>query len=171
MPFLSRSQSRLFFAKERAGELPKGTALRWAHETDDIKKLPNKVRRKRMKKTASEIFFEALVKTAFSVTREGHEYDTRRAQIEEKAAAQHLKLMAKHKALPDRGDSAFAGTKRRFRGFMAPESAFYLRHHAYTARKHAQGKNAYNPFGGFTIPSKYERGGTRNRFGKIEVKD
>lgn len=124
-----------------------------------------------MKKTASEIFFEALVKTAFSVTREGHEYDTRRAQIEEKAAAQHLKLMAKHKALPDRGDSAFAGTKRRFRGFMAPESAFYLRHHAYTARKHAQGKNAYNPFGGFTIPSKYERGGTRNRFGKIEVKD
>jgi hypothetical protein len=38
--------------------------LRWAHETANIKKLPNKVKKKPMKKTASEIFFDALAKTA-----------------------------------------------------------------------------------------------------------
>lgn len=43
MPFKSKAQARLFFAKERAGELPEGTARRWAHETADIKKLPEKL--------------------------------------------------------------------------------------------------------------------------------
>jgi hypothetical protein len=40
MPFKSKSQVRAFFAKERAGELPKGTARRWAEHTPDIKALP-----------------------------------------------------------------------------------------------------------------------------------
>lgn len=35
------------FAAEARGELPKGTARRWAHETDDIKKLPEHVKKKR----------------------------------------------------------------------------------------------------------------------------
>lgn len=43
MPFKSRSQQRLFFAKEARGELPEGKALEWARETKDIKKLPEKV--------------------------------------------------------------------------------------------------------------------------------
>lgn len=62
MPFKSKSQQRLFFAKEQRGELPKGTAMEWAHKTKDIKKLPEKV-----KKTASEIADEVLAKIAAGV--------------------------------------------------------------------------------------------------------
>ena len=50
MPFKSKAQERLFFAKESRGELPKGTAEKWAHETKNIKKLPNKVKRKTQSK-------------------------------------------------------------------------------------------------------------------------
>lgn len=46
MPYTSKSQMRLFFAKEKRGELPKGTARRWAHHTPSIKKLPEKVNKK-----------------------------------------------------------------------------------------------------------------------------
>lgn len=42
MPFKSKAQQRLMFAKESRGELKKGTAKRWAHETRDIKKLPKR---------------------------------------------------------------------------------------------------------------------------------
>lgn len=53
MPYKSRSQARFFFSAESRGELPKGTARRWAHHTPNIKKLPNKVR-KRKKKAEAE---------------------------------------------------------------------------------------------------------------------
>jgi len=45
MPFKSKSQMKLFFAKEARGELPKGTAEHWARETKDIKHLPPRVRK------------------------------------------------------------------------------------------------------------------------------
>jgi hypothetical protein len=44
MPFKSKSQQRWMFAAEARGELPGGTAKRWAHETKDIKGLPEKVK-------------------------------------------------------------------------------------------------------------------------------
>ena len=43
MPFKSKAQQRLFFAKEARDELPKGTAEKWAKHTPDIKELPDKV--------------------------------------------------------------------------------------------------------------------------------
>ncbi len=46
MPYRSKAQMRLFFAKEHDGELPKGTARRWAHHTKNIKKLPQHVKKK-----------------------------------------------------------------------------------------------------------------------------
>lgn len=46
MPYESKSQHRLFRAKEAEGELPKGTASKWAHETKDIKRLPEHKRKK-----------------------------------------------------------------------------------------------------------------------------
>lgn len=46
---------RLFFAKEKAGEMPKGTALRWAHETKNRKKLPEHVKK---------AFWDSFEKTA-----------------------------------------------------------------------------------------------------------
>lgn len=45
MPFKSKAQEKLFFAKEARGELPKGTAEEWAHETPSIKKLPEHVKK------------------------------------------------------------------------------------------------------------------------------
>jgi len=43
MPFTSRAQQKWMFAAEARGEVPKGTALRWAHHTPNIKKLPEHV--------------------------------------------------------------------------------------------------------------------------------
>lgn len=40
MPFKSKAQQRFMFAAEDRGDVPKGTARRWAHHTPDIKKLP-----------------------------------------------------------------------------------------------------------------------------------
>jgi len=40
MPFKSKAQQRWMFAAEARGELPKGTADRWAKETKSIKSLP-----------------------------------------------------------------------------------------------------------------------------------
>jgi hypothetical protein len=40
VPFKSKSQQRFMFAAEDRGELPKGTAERWAHHTPNIKALP-----------------------------------------------------------------------------------------------------------------------------------
>ena len=40
MPFKSRAQQRYMFAAEDRGELPRGTARRWARHTKSIKKLP-----------------------------------------------------------------------------------------------------------------------------------
>ena len=46
MPFKSKAQEKLFFAKEERGELPKGKAEEWAHETKNIKALPEHVKHK-----------------------------------------------------------------------------------------------------------------------------
>lgn len=47
MPFKSKSQARLFFAKEKRGELPEGTAEHWAEVTPSIKALPEHVKKKK----------------------------------------------------------------------------------------------------------------------------
>jgi hypothetical protein len=52
VPFKSKSQQRWMFAAEARGEVPKGTAKRWANETPNITKLPEK----KMEKKA--MFFE-----------------------------------------------------------------------------------------------------------------
>lgn len=48
MPYKSKAQMRAFFAMENRGELPRGTADRWARETKNIKSLPER----KMKKEA-----------------------------------------------------------------------------------------------------------------------
>jgi hypothetical protein len=45
MPFKSKRQMRKFFAMENREELPRGTAEEWAHETPNISKLPEKVKK------------------------------------------------------------------------------------------------------------------------------
>jgi hypothetical protein len=58
MPFKSKAQQRFMFAAEERGELPKGKALGWAHETKNIKKLPER------KKTAEQIADAVMEKVA-----------------------------------------------------------------------------------------------------------
>lgn len=45
MPFKSKAQQRFMFAAEARGELARGTARRWAKHTDNIKKLPEHVKK------------------------------------------------------------------------------------------------------------------------------
>lgn len=40
MPYKSQAQRKWMFASEKRGEVPKGTAKRWAHHTKSIKRLP-----------------------------------------------------------------------------------------------------------------------------------
>ena len=42
MPFKSKAQQKWMFAAEARGEVPKGTARRWAKETPSIKSLPER---------------------------------------------------------------------------------------------------------------------------------
>ena len=58
MPFKSKRQQRWMFAAEERGELPRGTAKRWAHETKSIKSLPEKVK-KRKRYSGSGIFSDS----------------------------------------------------------------------------------------------------------------
>lgn len=51
MPYKSIKQMRKFFAMESRGELPKGTAEEWAHETPNIKKLPKYKKKSKSKKS------------------------------------------------------------------------------------------------------------------------
>ncbi len=50
MPFKSKAQQRYMFAAEKRGELKKGTAKRWAHETKNINRLPNKKKKSKRSK-------------------------------------------------------------------------------------------------------------------------
>jgi hypothetical protein len=52
MPFVSKAQQRMMFAKEARGEVKKGTAKRWAHETKDMKHLPERKKRGKKRKTS-----------------------------------------------------------------------------------------------------------------------
>ena len=61
MPFKSKDQMKFFFAAEDRGDLPKGTARRWAHETPNIKKLPKKVKKKKRKRMRKR----SMLETAF----------------------------------------------------------------------------------------------------------
>jgi len=63
MPFQSKAQQRFFFSAEARGELPKGTALRWAHETPNIKKLPDK-KKKSEKEAQYRLLGKAFLKHA-----------------------------------------------------------------------------------------------------------
>lgn len=59
--FQSKKQQRKMFALEARHELPKGKALEWAHDTPDIKHLPEKA--------ASQIADEVLAKLGANVAR------------------------------------------------------------------------------------------------------
>ena len=50
MPFKSKAQMRKFFAMEGRGQLPAGTAQRWAQETPSISALPQHIKKKKKRR-------------------------------------------------------------------------------------------------------------------------
>jgi hypothetical protein len=59
MPFKSKAQARMFYAKEAKGEIPKGTSKEWSEDTN-FKALPEHVKKASLNKAFSKIA-EALV--------------------------------------------------------------------------------------------------------------
>jgi hypothetical protein len=51
VPFKSKKQQAFLFAAEARGEVKKGTAERWSHETPDIKHLPEKVKKHKARRS------------------------------------------------------------------------------------------------------------------------
>lgn len=74
MPFRSKAQQRFMFAAEARGEIPKGTAKRWAEETPNIKKLPERVHKKESAAYLAGVeaaFAEFLKEARVSLLRQG----------------------------------------------------------------------------------------------------
>ena len=61
MPYKSEAQRKFFFAAEARGDIKKGTARRWAHETPSMKKLPERVGKKKKKGHSKKEFGDALL--------------------------------------------------------------------------------------------------------------
>ncbi len=66
MPFKSEAQRKWMFAAEDRGEVPKGTAKRWARHTKNIKDLPEHVKKAELdlvscfSKIAKTILFKSV---------------------------------------------------------------------------------------------------------------
>ena len=112
----------------------------------------------------SEVF-GSEEKVAFSITPEGHEFDADQAAIRGESAAKQMELSQRHHAM---------GSSKRVGDFMnvlrfGPNTLRDPRHEAYVERKHREGKNAWNPFGGALTPSKYERDGSTLQYGEMRT--
>lgn len=114
---------------------------------------------------AGRALAHAFYKEALAVTREGHEYDAKRARIKEQAHAQMAGLSQEHGGLGywDEGGGLHMGNLlKAVRGFSAGQhDVMGARHNAYVASKHEAGHNAWNPWGGTMTPAPGERGGTK----------
>lgn len=109
----------------------------------------------------------AMEKVAFSVTEEGHKFDTEMAKARELAAAREWEIGQKYKGVGRRGKMGNIG--RALRGFQPGAVSREPRHEAYVARRHAKGENAWNPLGGVMTPSKYEKGGSKWQYGGFKT--
>lgn len=128
------------------------------------------------KKKASDRFGEALVelqKEGFAVTSEGHQFDAKRFQLAKEHALEQARLLHEYNALPHRDPESGkveAPLLRRARFSLQQEGYHPMaeaRHMDYAAKQHAQGSNAWNPFGGLLTPLPEEEGGTSGLAGML----
>jgi DNA-binding protein H-NS len=111
---------------------------------------------------------EELMKTAFSITEKGHEYDAKKHRLLARQNAEMGALRQDYQSMAGIGAPATLGSVFRF-GFAEDRPDAAARHHEYVAKKHEEGKNAWNPLGGMLTPSSHEEGGTTgigSRYGK-----
>jgi hypothetical protein len=107
---------------------------------------------------------------AFAVTDKGHAYDAALAKIRQDALEQEAALAAAHKALGVYNDEGKNPVEipslLRFGLGLEGRPDLAARHQAYTAKAHAEGRNAWNPFGGALTPLESEGSrGTPGLFG------
>ena len=126
-----------------------------------------------LKKKAS--IDEDLEKDAFSVTREGHKFDAERAKDRKEYLLRRSVALQKKDALGHSGkdgkNPAKLTSAMRFNN--EGHTTAGARHQAYIEKKHREGKNAYNPFGGSMTKVKEEKGSTPGllgTFGKVVKK-
>lgn len=60
MPFKSKAQQRFMFSAESRGEIPKGTARRWAKHTKSFKDLPEHVKKAAFEDKVAHMLFEKV---------------------------------------------------------------------------------------------------------------
>lgn len=136
MPYKSKAQMRLFFAKEQRGELPKGKAREWAHHTPDLKSLPQHVSDA---KEASLLPRKDIVSLMASLI----EQDFSRPAAQAGKSAAIMAILGESPL--EQGDpSIFAGQRGPSEGFFPPEAS--------TAPARPQAKAAAAQAGGGAQP-------------------
>lgn len=90
MPFKSKAQQRFMFAAESRGEVPKGTAKRWARHTKSIKKLPEKVAEEVLLKVSKD-----LIPGGKASGKTDADYDERQIQMGAEVEKEHTPDSAK----------------------------------------------------------------------------
>jgi hypothetical protein len=101
---------------------------------------------------------------AFALTERGHRFDTERASLKKEHLLDEARLHQNYNAIgyndPETNQNP-AKLINVFRfGPNGDHPTVEARHQAYVAAQHAQGRNAYNPFGGLLTPLPEERGAT-----------
>ena len=109
----------------------------------------------------------AMEKIAIAVTREGHKFDEEIAAIRERALSEEAALAQRYGGMTSKGQKG--SILKALRGFHGDFMTGDPRNYAYRRRMHAEGRNPWNPIGGVLTPSKYEKGGDKNMYGRFEV--
>jgi hypothetical protein len=114
-------------------------------------------------------------KLSFAITQTGHDFDAKLNEMKARHVAERMALGEEFGAHRFGGDAEVpaeaGGAAERLLNiarFGTSELAAGgdPRHLEYTAAKHREGSNAWNPFGGMLTPSSHETGGTQLQYGK-----
>lgn len=124
-------------------------------------------------------------KQAFAVTEEGHKFDAALYEMRARHGAEMQALKDHYtggrfgltdeakKHIVDQGGHEPSGGLSRMgrilRFGIGVENDMNARHDAYASKKHRQGSNAWNPFGGMLTPTKHEVGGNQNNLGSYKT--
>lgn len=113
-------------------------------------------------------------KVAFALTERGHKFDTERASLKREHLLDEARLHQRYNALGHNDPETNTNPAKLVNVFrFGPDiSRRYhptaeARHQAYVAAQHAQGRNAYNPFGGLLTPVPEEQGATSGLLGVV----
>lgn len=112
------------------------------------------------------VYRAQMEKKAFAITQKGHAYDADRAAIRGEAGAKLNELSQRHHAMGSNKRTGNFLNALRFGPEHLADPKNDPRHQAYVEKKHREGKNAWNPFGGTMTPSKYEQNGSTLQYGE-----